>query len=127
MIDAAFLIKAAIASSSGALSNSDEVDLATGGIKEQKDGTRVPLPYGINEDAFDKRVRTLTPAVLMSQAPDGVVRVGQVAVPVAEFVKQLPDASLRHAGQGLYNVRAGLGLVTNSKGQRITLDFRDAR
>ena len=42
-------------------------------------------------------------------------------MPLAQFVATLPKASLVHAGQGLYNVRAGSGVVTNSAGKRITL------
>ena len=36
-------------------------------------------------------------------------------------------ASLVHAGQGRYAIRAGQGFVTNSAGQRITLDLNPQR
>jgi hypothetical protein len=52
-----------------------------------------------------------------------VVYVGKTAVPLDQFTKSLPSAVLVNAGTGLYNVRAGMGLVTNSNGERVTLDM----
>lgn len=114
-IDAAVYVAAA---------NGGDIDAAiktaTGGIVTRGLG-QIPLPVGVDEDAFDKRIRAITPATLAPQAPDGVVFLGRVPVKLDQFVATLPDATLVHAGQGLYNVRAGNTLATNARGQRITI------
>lgn len=115
VIDAAFLIAAA---KQGDISNA--INLATGGIIE-RNGGKIPLPYGMKEREFTKRIESVTPADFAAQVPGGFVQAGPARVPLADFVKSLPDARLVHAGQGLYNVRAGNTLVTNERGQRITL------
>lgn len=115
IIDAAFKIAAA---KNGDVDNA--INLATGGIIE-RNGGKIPLPYGMKEREFEKRVSAITPENLVDQTPGGVVIVGPTRMPVADFVKTLPDARLVHAGQGAYNVRAGNQLVTNERGQRITL------
>ena len=40
---------------------------------------------------------------------------------LADFFKALPDAGLVHAGQGLYQVKAGAGVATNSRGVPVVL------
>jgi hypothetical protein len=82
------------------------VRLATGGIVE-RNGQKFPLPYGMTERDFDKRLEAIKPATSPEQAPDGHVYVGRTPMPLEQFVATLPKASLVHAGQGLYNVRAG--------------------
>ena len=96
------------------------VTLATGGIID-RNGQKIPLPYGVKEDDFTKRIDSIKSADLTGQAPDGMVMIGRTPMPLAQFVATLPKAALIHAGQGLYNVRAGTGTVTNSSGQRITI------
>ncbi|WP_418122248.1 hypothetical protein [Variovorax sp. 160MFSha2.1] len=115
IVDAAFKIAAA---KGGDVDNA--INLAAGGIIE-RNGGKIPLPYGMKEPEFDKRIKAFTAADLAGQAPDGFVQAGPARMPLADFVKTLPDARLVHAGQGLYNVRAGNTLVTNERGQRITL------
>lgn len=115
IIDAAFKIAAA---KGGDVDNA--INLASGGIIE-RNGGKIPLPYGMKEREFEKRIEAIQPADLANQAPGGYVMAGPARVPLADFVKTLPDARLIHAGQGLYNVRAGNTLVTNERGQRITL------
>lgn len=116
IIQAAFLISA---STDGDVARS--VRLATGGGVIERNGGRIPLPAGVPEREFGKRIEAVTPAVLADQAPGGFVLAGPARVPLADFVKSLPDARLVHAGQGLYNVRAGNTLVTNEQGRRITI------
>lgn len=116
IIDAAFKIAAA---TDGDVKRA--IRLATGGGIIERNGGRIPMPYGMKEDDFDKRIAGFTPEALAPQTPGGAVMVGPNRVPVADFVKTLPDARLVHAGQGLYNVRAGNQLVTNEAGKRITL------
>jgi len=115
VIEAAFKIAAA---KGGDVDNA--INLAAGGIIE-RNGGKIPLPYGMKEPEFEKRLSAIQPADLANQAPGGFVQAGPAKVPLADFVKTIPDARLVHAGQGLYNVRAGNTLVTNERGQRITL------
>ncbi|MEM5429401.1 hypothetical protein [Cupriavidus oxalaticus] len=126
-IDAAYLIQASIAADGGGTDIRRAVDLATGGLREQRDGSKVPRPYGMSDDTFTQRLGTLAPADLSQQAPGGQVFSGKTAIPLDQFIQQLPQASLVHAGQGRYAVRAGQGFVTNSAGQRITIDLNPRR
>ena len=126
-IDAAYLIQASITADGGGTDLRRAVDLATGGLREQRDGSKVPRPYGMSDDTFTSRIGTLVPGDLSQQAPGGQVFSGKTAIPLDQFLKQLPDASLVHAGQGRYAVRAGQGFVTNAAGQRITIDLNPRR
>lgn len=109
-----------------ALDGQDDMDaavrMATGGITTHgAAGAKVPLPYGMKADVFEKKLGALAPANFAAQVPDGVVHVGPATIPLQQFVSSLKDATLVHAGQGLYNVRGGNTLATNAKGQRITI------
>lgn len=126
-IDSAYYIQAAIAADGGGTDIRRAVNLATGGLREQRDGSKVPRPYGMSDDTFTQRLGTLVPGDLAQQAPGGQVFSGKTAMPLEQFLKQLPDASLVHAGQGRYAVRAGQGFVTNAAGQRITIDLNPRR
>jgi hypothetical protein len=126
MIDAAYLVTAGMAAE-GSPDVSRAVRMAAGRIIEQRDGSKIPLPYGMEEGDFEKRLKAVQSTDLAGQAPGGQVYIGKNAVPLEQFVKGLPDASLVHAGQGRYNVRAGMGLVTNQQGKRITIEVRNAR
>jgi len=125
MVEAAFYVNAGLA-----LNGDDDVDdaikLAAGEIVDRS-GSKFPLPYGMDEDQFDSRLEAIQPADLAAQAPGGTVRAGKTSIPLEQFIQSLPDAALVHAGQGRYNVRAGMGLVTNEQGQRITIEVRNAR
>lgn len=123
MIDAAYLVTAGMAAE-GSADPARAVRMTAGRIIEQRDGSKIPLPYGMEEREFEKRISSIKPADLAAQTPGGVVVIGKSAVLVEQFVNSLPDASLVHAGQGRYNVRAGMGLVTNQQGQRITIRVR---
>lgn len=120
VIDAAFKITAAQYAAGQGVDTDRAIRLATGGIIE-RNGQKVPLPYGMSESDFNKRLAAITPDALSAQAPGGQVFVGRTPMSLADFVATLPKATLVHAGQGAYNVRAGTSLVTNDKGQRITL------
>lgn len=123
MIDAAYYVQAGFAAEGDGTDTSRAVRLTAGRIVE-RGGSKVPLPYGMEESDFDKRLKAIQPADLAVQAPGGVVLVGKTEMPLDQFIKSLPDAALVHAGQGRYNVRAGMGLVTNRQGQRITIEVR---
>lgn len=121
MIDAAYYIQAAL-TADGSGDTRRAVLLATGGIVE-RNGSKIPLPYGWEEDRFGKALRSATADNIPTT--DGNVYVGKTAVPVAQFVQQLPQASLEHAGQGLYSVKAGMGYVTDATGKRLVFNIRD--
>jgi hypothetical protein len=120
-IEAAYKITAARDSTGEASGDTETaIRMATGGIITHGLG-KIPLPMGVDEKTFDQRIKQFTPALLAPQAPDGNAYVGGTAMPMAKFVASLPDATLVHAGQGLYVVRAGNSFVTNVNGQRIVL------
>jgi hypothetical protein len=119
-VEAAFKIAAAKYAENGSVDIANAVKLATGGIVE-RNGQKVPLPWGMKEDDFDRRIEAIKAPDIAAQAPDGKVLAGSAPMSLDQFVASLPKATLVHAGQGLYNVRAGTGLVTNSAGRRITI------
>lgn len=99
------------------------VKLATGGIIQHgAAGAPIPLPYGMQTASdFEKRIAAITPDTLQAQAPNSMVVAGGAMVPLQAFVRSLPNATLVHAGQGRYNVRAGNSYVTNTNGAPITI------
>ncbi|WP_443115486.1 hypothetical protein [Herbaspirillum seropedicae] len=119
VIDSAYLINAGIVADGGSSDPARALRLTVGSIVE-RNGVKVPLPRGMEEGDFDKRLKAITPADIASQTTDKVY-VGRQPIEVADFIKQLPNATLISAGQGRYNVKAGGTLVTNSQGQRITI------
>lgn len=125
IIDAAYFAQAGLtAEGNGDVSNA--LRLVAGEIVVRDDGKHLPLPRAMDEGEFDKRLANVTPAKLLPQTLNGMVYVGKTSVPIEEFVRTLPSASLVHAGAGRYNVRAGMGLVTNERGQRITIEVGNA-
>lgn len=126
-IDSAFLIQASFAADGDGVDIKRAVNLATGGLRQQRDGTKVPRPYGMSDDTFTQRIATIGASDLAAQAPGGNVFSGKTAIPLDRFIQQLPQSSLVHAGQGKYAIRAGQGFVTNSAGQRITIDLNPSR
>lgn len=123
MVEAAYFVQAGFAAEGGGTDISRAVRMVAGSIIE-RNGSKIPLPRGMEENDFDKRISSIKPADLAAQAPGGHVFVGKNAVPLEQFVNSLSDAALVHAGQGRYNIRAGMGLVTNSQGKRITIEVR---
>jgi len=122
VIDAAFLVAAANYAKDGNADIDRAVRLSTGGIYEQKSGAKVPIPYGMTADQFEAKVKGLAQTdQVAQQAPDGFVLMGGVRMRNSEFMASLSNATLVHAGQGLYSVRAGTSTVTNTEGKRIVL------
>lgn len=124
IIDAAYYVQAGFTEEGGGNDTSRAIRLVAGRVVEHN-GSKIPLPRGMEERDFEKRISSIKPAELAAQAPGGSVFVGKTAVPLDQFVKSLPDAALVNAGQGRYNIRAGMGLVTNSQGKRITIEVRN--
>ncbi|WP_284459617.1 hypothetical protein [Cupriavidus campinensis] len=125
--DSAYLIMAGLVAEGKSPDIDQAVNLATGGVREQRDGTKIPRPYGMSDDTFTQRIAGITPNDLAQQAPGGQVFSGATAIPLDRLIQQLPQASLVHAGPGRYAIRAGQGFVTNSAGQRITIDLNPSR
>jgi hypothetical protein len=127
-IDAAYYIKAGLTAEKKFKDEiSNAVNLATGGIGKNHDGSSLLLPYGMKEEDFSKRVQAIQPADLAKQAPSGYVFVGRTSVPLEQFVSQLPSASFIAAGKGRYIVKAGLGYVTINGESPLILETRNAR
>lgn len=124
MIDAAYYVQAGFAAEGGGADIRRAVRMVAGRIVD-RNGSRIPLPRGMEEGDFEKRISSIKPVDLAAQAPGGKVFVGKTAVPLEQFVNSLPDAALVSSGHGRYNIRAGMGLVTNSQGKRITIEVRN--
>jgi hypothetical protein len=125
---AAELIMHGIAAEQGGrLSNADmerAVRLAVGGALVEHNGRKIPLPAGLDEDALQKRLRSVTADELAQQAPGGVVRAGGVQVPLADFVAKLPGQQLMPARPGEFAVLVDGRPVVNAQGQPIIVKVR---
>jgi hypothetical protein len=99
------------------------VRLVTGGLTE-RNGRKVPLPRGMTAPDFDKRLQTLTVDSLRTALPGDKVYVSGAAMSATDFLKQVPNASLIHAGQGRYAVQTGAGLATNSDGSPLVFEVK---
>lgn len=120
VLDSAYLINAGLVADGQGSDTSRSIRLAVGSIVDHN-GSKIPLPRGMQESDFNKRLSAITPADIARQTTDNNVYSGRQAIPVDQFIKQLPNASLIHAGPGRYNVKAGGSLITNSYGQRVTI------
>jgi hypothetical protein len=118
VIDAAVRVRADADVRKEGRSIRNAVETVAGGIIDFNGG-KIPLPLGMTESQFERGLTALTPESFADQAPDGNVLVAGRAVPVAEFVRDLPNAVLRHAGQGRYTVSSGTGVVLNQAGQPV--------
>ncbi len=118
--EAAFLIMSGL-QSEGTGNVKQAVNLAAGGRIVERNGAKIPLPAGVDEDAFDAKLRSLTSSNFANQVQGNEVRVGGQPVPLDAFVQSLPDAQLINAGRGRYNVLHGGRVVTNAAGMPITI------
>lgn len=125
VIDAAYYVQAGFAAEGSGTDTSRALRLVAGRIVEHN-GSKIPLPRGMEQSDFERRLSNIKPDDIAKQAPGGQVYVGKTAVPLDQFVKSLPGAALVNAGSGLYNIRAGMGLVVNSQGKRITIGIGNA-
>lgn len=121
MIEAALLAEYGL-QSEGSGDVKRAVRLVTGGLAE-RGGRKVPLPYGMTPDEFDKRIRTMTTANLGAEE----VQVAGQKMKAADFLAKLPDAPLIHAGQGRYAVQAGGSIVLRPDGRPLILEINHAR
>lgn len=132
-IEAAIKVTAAREAMGQASGDTDTaINLVTGGIIQHgAAGAKLPLPYGMTEDAFNSKLKTITVDSLAPQA-QGAARVvdgktvplvfaGREEIPLDDLVKRLPNLTLVHAGQGRYVVSTGSSYVMNLHGDPITL------
>lgn len=117
-IESAFLVRAGLAAENTG-DNAQAVRLATGGIAD-RNGKKVPLPYGMAADDFDAKLKKLTPANV--SAPEAFI--GGKPMPMADFLARVPDAQLVHAGKSRYGVMAGGSLATDAKGNPLIIEVR---
>lgn len=122
MIDAAVLAQYGLESEgSGDLPRA--VRLVTGGLTEQA-GKKIPLPRGMEPSEFSKRLKTLTVDSLRTALPEGKVYVSGTPMATDDFLKQVPNAALIHAGQGKYAVQTGAGLATNAHDDPVVFEVK---
>lgn len=121
MIEAALLAEYGL-QSEGSGDVKRAVRLVTGGLAE-RGGRKVPLPYGMTSDEFDRRIRTMTPANIGAEE----VQIAGQKVKATDFLTKLPDAPLIHAGQGRYAVQAGGSIVLRPDGRPLILEINHAR
>jgi hypothetical protein len=120
VIDAAIFIQAGLEKSGFRNADAETaVRLAIGGDMVTHNGKRIPLPV----DGYDKlrdRLAAYPTEDLQRQAPDGKVLVAGRAIPLQQFMAELPQAILTPGDEEeTYFVQSGAGLAMNTKGQRI--------
>lgn len=103
------------------------IRLAVGGTLEDRNGSRIVLPAGVERQAFDKRLKAYPAQELATQLPDGKVYVRGQPMELAQFLTSLPDAQLSTVGRGRYVVKAGGSLAANANAQPIVIEVPHAR
>lgn len=99
------------------------VRLVTGGLTTQA-GKKIPLPRGMEPAEFTKRLGTLSVDSLRTALPEDKVYVSGTSMAPADFLKQVPNASLISAGQGRYAVQTGAGIATNAAGVPVIFEVK---
>lgn len=97
------------------------VRLATGGIVE-RNGRKIPLPYGMTESEFSQRMQNITAKDIPTT--DGKVYVGGNPVPVATLLENFRAVPLLNAGNGRYAIQTGGGVATDKIGRPIILEVK---
>jgi hypothetical protein len=127
VVEAAHFIAHGMASEKGGdLSSRDlelAVGLAVGGKVAEINGRKVALPAGIDEDAVERRLRSITPAEIQQQA-GATVRAGGAEVSVADFAKKLPGAELMFASRGKYMVMVQGRPVLGTNNRPVLIDVK---
>lgn len=119
-IDSAYFIRAGLESEGGG-DNAQAVNLATGGITD-RNGKKVPLPFGMKEDDFESKLKKLTPANVLNGGQQ--VMVAGKPMPMTDFLARVPDAQLIHAGNSRYAVMAGGSVATDATGRAVVLEVK---
>lgn len=123
--DAAYYIAAGLAQENGgSISSSDikkAVTLAVGGEIIERNGKRLPIPAGMDDGTFEKRLKSVSLDQVAPQITDGKVLAGGVPISAADFVKSLPGQELMYAGNGRYAVIVRGRPVVNAAGKPIII------
>lgn len=123
--EASYFIAAGLAAENGGSVGSSDirraVTLAIGGEIIERNGKKLPIPAGIDADAFETRIRNVPASDILKQAPDGKVRVGGAEMSAADFATSVPGQELIYAGPGRYAVIVKGRPVTNAAGRPIIL------
>lgn len=126
--ESAYFIAAGIAAENGGrVSTVDiarSVRLAVGGSIIERNGKKLPIPAQMSADDFESRIKAVSPADIIKQAPEGKVRVAGAEIPAAEFATSIPGQELIYAGPGRYAVVVRGRPVTNAGGRPIILEVR---
>lgn len=101
--------------------------LAVGGALEDRNGSRIVLPAGVERQAFDQHLKAYPQQAIGSQLPDGKVYVRGQPMELAQFLTTLPGAQLSTVGRGRYVVKAGGSLAANAQQQPIIIEVPNAR
>lgn len=125
VIDTARFIYLGKQAAGESISEAGAVRLAIGGDLVEHNGRRVPIPAGMDAEAFRQRLMSMTPASLANQVPDSVVYLqGGRNMGLPEFLARLPDAQLEPVGYGRYMVRSGGSLAMNAQRQPIVVGVK---
>ena len=126
--ESAYFIAAGIAAENGGSVSTDDiarsVRLAVGGSIIERNGKKLPIPAQMSADDFESRIKAVSPADIIKQAPEGKVRVAGAEMPAAEFATSIPGQELIYAGPGRYAVVVRGRPVTNAGGRPIILEVR---
>lgn len=107
----------------GGRANVDEaIRLGTGGLTEWN-GDKVPLPPGMEERQFRRRLNTLDPQQVERQAGGAEVMVGGQVVPISTLVQNMGAVRLIPAGPGVYALQSGGAMVMTGKGAVLRLSL----
>ena len=119
-IDAAIYINAGLETLGSKASAERAATLALNGKVETHAGKRIPLPPGQTYDQFRSVLSNYPASDLSSQSKDGAFY-GASKMTLDEFRRELPTMPLQPAGDGIYYVRSGAGLVKGANGRPIVI------
>lgn len=126
--ESAYFIAAGLAAENGGNVSGDDlarsVRLAIGGSIIERNGKKLPIPAGMESSNFESRVKAVSPADIIKQAPEGKVRVGGAEMSAADFAASVPGQELIYAGPGRYAVIVKGRPVTNAGGRPIFIEVR---
>lgn len=126
--ESAYFIAAGLASEQGGMLNSADlkrsVGLAVGGQIIERNGKKLPIPAGVDENALDKRLKSVTADEITRQAPGGKVRVGGIDMSAEDFARSIPGQELLYAGPGRYAVVVRGRPVVNAAGRPIIIGVK---
>lgn len=96
------------------------VEIATGGLTEWAD-KKTPLPYGMPEREFTRRMRAITPEALTAAAGAERFDVAGQALTAQALAKAMPEAVLVPVDDGVYALELG-GAIVKANGRVFRLN-----